>query len=66
MQRPWRVLLTDLLLMACTACFLKEPRTTSPGMAPPKVGWALPHQSLSKKITYRLANSLILWRGFLS
>jgi hypothetical protein len=36
------VLLTDLLLMACSACFLIEPRTTSPVMVPPTVGWALP------------------------
>jgi hypothetical protein len=24
MQRPWRVLLTDLHPMACSACFLKK------------------------------------------
>ena len=29
MQRPWRELSTDLLLMACSACFLTEPRTTA-------------------------------------
>ena len=34
MQRPGRVLLTGLLPLACSACFLIEPRTTSPGMAP--------------------------------
>ena len=28
-------------LLACSACFFVEPRTTSPGMAPPTVGWAL-------------------------
>jgi hypothetical protein len=27
--------LTGLLPLACSACFLIEPRTTSPGMAPP-------------------------------
>lgn len=29
--------------------FLIEPKTTSPGMAPPLMGWALPHSSLIKK-----------------
>jgi hypothetical protein len=33
-----RMLLTDLLPMACSACFLIEPRTTNPGMAPPTMG----------------------------
>jgi hypothetical protein len=32
------MLLTGLLPLACSACFLIEPRTTSPGMAPPTVG----------------------------
>ena len=39
-------------LLACSACFLIEPRTTSLGMAPPTMGWALPHQSLIKKMPY--------------
>jgi hypothetical protein len=29
------MLLTGLLLLACSACFLIEPKTTSPGMVPP-------------------------------
>ena len=29
------VLLTGLFPIACSACFLKEPRTTSPEMTPP-------------------------------
>jgi hypothetical protein len=37
-QRPWGMLLTGLLPLACSACFLIESRTTSPGMAPPKMG----------------------------
>ena len=37
-------LLTDLVLMACSACFLIEP--TNPKMAPPTMGWAVAHQSL--------------------
>jgi hypothetical protein len=36
--------------MACSFCSLIEPRTTSPEMATPTVGWALPHQSLTKKV----------------
>jgi hypothetical protein len=35
MQRPWRMFFTGLLPLACSACFLIEPRTTNPGMAPP-------------------------------
>ena len=45
------VQLTGLLLMACSACFLIESRTTSPGMASPTRDWALSHQSLIKKMT---------------
>ena len=36
-------LLIGLFLMAGSACFLIEPRTTSLGMVPPTVGWAPPH-----------------------
>jgi hypothetical protein len=50
MQRSWRVLLTGLLPMACSGCVFTEPRTTSPGVAPPTMGSALPHQSLIKKM----------------
>jgi len=35
------MLLTGLLLLACSACFLMEPKITSPGMAPPTMGWTL-------------------------
>jgi hypothetical protein len=38
-QRPLRILLAELVLLAC---FIVEPRTTSSGMAPPTMGWALP------------------------
>jgi hypothetical protein len=33
-----RMLLTGLLPLACSACFLIEPKTTSPGMEPPTMG----------------------------
>jgi hypothetical protein len=64
-QRPWRRMLTGLLPIAWSACFLIEPRTTSPGMAPPTMGWALPHQSVIKKMPSSLAYNPILWRHFL-
>lgn len=36
------VRLTALLLMACSACFLIHPRTTSPEVAPPTMGGSSP------------------------
>ena len=60
------VLLTGLHLVACSACFLIEPRTICPGMAPSKIREALPHHSLIKKLSYKLTCSLILRRHFLS
>jgi hypothetical protein len=36
------MLLTGLLSMTCSACFVIELKTTSPGIAPPKMGWASP------------------------
>jgi hypothetical protein len=47
------VLFTGLLPMACSTCFLRESRTTWPGVAPPTMHWTLPHQSLVKKMPYR-------------
>lgn len=46
-----------LLPMACSASFLKQPRTTlhSPWVAPPTVSWAVPCQSI-KKMPYRLVH----------
>jgi hypothetical protein len=34
MQRPWK----DVTYWPCSVCFLIEPKTTSPGMAPPTMG----------------------------
>ena len=64
-SRSWcrghgRMLLTGLFPQPCSACFLIEPKTTSPGMAPPTMGWALPIWSLVEKMPY----SWILWRHF--
>jgi hypothetical protein len=47
------MLLIDFLIMACKLCFLIEPRTTSPEIAPLTMGQTLPHQSRNKKIIYR-------------
>ncbi|XP_060238999.1 peroxisomal membrane protein 4 isoform X2 [Meriones unguiculatus] len=40
--------------MACSACFLTELRTTGPEVLGPTVFWVLPHQSLIKKMPYKL------------
>lgn len=37
-----QMLVTGLFIMACSACFLIEPVTTSSGMDPPTVGWPCP------------------------
>jgi hypothetical protein len=58
------MLLTGLLIMACSPCSLKEIKATSPGMAWPTMGWAILHQSLIKKMPYRFAYSLILGSVF--
>ena len=52
------MLLTSLLLMTWSACFLIDPRTTSLGVALPTMGWALPHESF-KNMPYWLTYSLI-------
>jgi hypothetical protein len=38
MQRPRKDVLYWLLSLACSACSLKEPKTTSPEMVPPTRG----------------------------
>jgi hypothetical protein len=53
--------LTGLLFMACSACFLIAPRTTSLGMVATTISWDLPHQSSIKKML-----APIQWRHFLS
>ena len=45
----------QLFHMVAVFFFFLESRTTSPGMTPPTVVWAHPHQSLIKKISYRPA-----------
>ena len=60
----------ECCLLVCSSwlvqpAFFIEATTTSPGMAPPTMGWALPHQSLIKKMPYRLAHIPISLRLFL-
>jgi hypothetical protein len=59
MQRPQRGA-AYWLAPHCLLSLLIEPKTTSPGMALPIMGCALPHQLLIKKMLNRLAYSLIL------
>ena len=47
------LLFIGLLLMTCSVLLI-EPRTTSAEMAPPTMGWTLPHQSLIMIIPYSL------------
>jgi len=54
------MLLTGLLPLACSACSLIEPKTTSPGMAPPTRGWVLHPWSLIEKMSYILHHVLQL------
>lgn len=44
------VLSTVLIHMTCSGCLILEPRTTMSEMAPHRMGWALLHWSLIKKI----------------
>lgn len=53
-------LLTGLLLLACSICFLIPLRTTCPGIDPPTLGWAFPHQQLIKKCPTDLPTSNLM------
>jgi len=55
------VLLTGLIPLAWSACFLIESRSTSPEMTPPTMGCAFPPWSVIEKTLY----SWISWRHFL-
>jgi hypothetical protein len=59
MQRPWRGAAYWLASLACSACFLIEPRTTSAGLGLLTKVWALPYRSLIEKMPYS-------WRHFFS
>lgn len=55
-----------LLSLVCPVTFLTQPRSTSLGMAPPTVGWALLCQLAIKKMPQRLVHRPISWKKFLS
>ena len=42
---------------------LIEPRTTGPGMAPPTMGWALPHQSYQTGVWEKEGGAGQSWAG---
>ena len=48
------MLLTSLLPMVCSACFLIEPQTNFPVIAPPTMDWALPTSITIIKCTIEL------------
>jgi hypothetical protein len=50
--RSWRRGYGWCYLVACSACSLIEPRTNSPGIAPPTMGWAVSHWSQSERMPY--------------
>ena len=54
------MLVIGLLLLACSACFLIEPRTASPEMTAPSIGWALPHLIMKLPEFLHLENALQL------
>jgi len=65
-SRSWcrnhgKMLFTGFLTLACSACFLLEPKTTRPEMVPPTMSYAFPSWSLIEKMPY----SWISWRHFL-
>ena len=58
--------LLALLHMSSSACFVIESRAKSPGLVPPVMSWVLFHQSLIKKLPYRLTYRPVLRRCFLN
>lgn len=55
-----------ITLYGLLACFLIKHRITSPGMALPAIIWGLTCQIVNKKIIYKIAYSIILWRHLFS
>ena len=52
--------------LACSACFLIRHRKTSPGIELHRRGWVSLHQSLMKKMPWRLAQAWFFWKHFLN
>jgi hypothetical protein len=57
-----REALEGYCLLACSACFLIEPLTTSPGLIPSTMGRTGIIKSLIKRVLY----GWMLWRHFLN
>jgi hypothetical protein len=58
------VLFTGSLFLTLLACFLLVPSTTSPGVAPPTMGWDFPQQCLIRKCTTGLPQANLLGVSF--
>jgi hypothetical protein len=65
-QEPWGRNWYLLILIACSPCFLIEPRATNPRNSTTHSGHALSHRSLIKKMLYRLTYNLIFGGVFLT
>jgi hypothetical protein len=63
MQRPWRDAAYWLAPQGLLSLLSYRTQDHLSGIAPPTIGGALPHQSLIKKMSYRLAYSKILGVG---
>lgn len=57
---------TVLFFVACSACILLTPRTTSPGVAPPTGSWALLQQLSTKRMFHGCAYRLTWYRHCLT
>lgn len=55
-----------LLFIACSVCFLIEPRAINPKLALCTVSWALPYQLTIKKTHYGLAHRPMKLEQFLN
>ena len=61
-----RMMIINLLTVACSAGFLIAPRTISPGVALLTVSWAFSYQSSIKKMLDTFTYRPTSWRHFLS
>jgi hypothetical protein len=62
MQGPWKSM--RLVLSGLFSLLSYSSQDQQPGVALPPIGWALPRESLIKKMPYRLAYSLTLLRCY--
>lgn len=60
------MLLTSLLLMTCSACFILASRTASPVVASPTASWAFDNNHQSRKYPIGLPYRSIWWQHFIS